>query len=393
MSRRLVVLVGMLSIVFVVMAMCGPSKAFAVQYSFSRVYTGTLFVPYYNPPNPDGPLSAAAINDNGLVAVVDGASLVTTNGHTTTIIAGPGAQNLLNQQDRQVLSMNSSGFVAFRGYASDGTYGILASDGPTTRKIAADSSNGGAFTDIQNYAISINDNGMVAFSGKRSSNFGQSAYIGDGTAIPTLAVSGPANFPSINNSGAIAYGYGFGVKILRESQTYTLPGMFPGAPDINGSGTAAYWVNLDSVQTIVVGDGISPTMYLDLSYYAGISNGYSIDGVAPVVAINDQELVAFLASVTVVQGLPQPGIYTGANPATDKVIAYGDALDGATVTQLYFGRGGLNNNGQIAFTAELSDGTQGVFVATPIPEPSTIALLLAGATSLLAFVWRKRRAA
>ncbi len=51
---------------------------------------------------------------------------------------------------------------------------------------------------------------------------------------------------------------------------------------------------------------------------------------------------------------------------------------------------GFNENGQIAFVADFTDGTSGefVFTPTPVPEPSTWALLAMGAGALL---FRRRR--
>ena len=46
---------------------------------------------------------------------------------------------------------------------------------------------------------------------------------------------------------------------------------------------------------------------------------------------------------------------------------------------------GINNSGQIAFNATLSDGTSGVFVATPVPEPSTVLLLAVGVLGWLGY--------
>lgn len=70
----------------------------------------------------------------------------------------------------------------------------------------------------------------------------------------------------------------------------------------------------------------------------------------------------------------------------------GDMLDGETIEpySISFSRNGLNNLGQIAFTATLSDGTTGVWVATPVPEPSMLILLAAGAIGSFAFVRRRR---
>lgn len=84
------------------------------------------------------------------------------------------------------------------------------------------------------------------------------------------------------------------------------------------------------------------------------------------------------------------GIFIGSDPVTDKVIATGDPLFGSTVTDLRFG--GLNNSGQIAFLAELTDGTEGIFVATPVPESSeALGTLALGALGACYVLKRKRK--
>ena len=51
---------------------------------------------------------------------------------------------------------------------------------------------------------------------------------------------------------------------------------------------------------------------------------------------------------------------------------------------------GLNDLGQIAIGATLTNGQQTLFVLTPIPEPSTYALMLAGMGALAWIAWRQR---
>ena len=51
---------------------------------------------------------------------------------------------------------------------------------------------------------------------------------------------------------------------------------------------------------------------------------------------------------------------------------------------------GLNDLGQIAIGATLTNGQQTLFVLTPIPEPSTYALMLAGMGTLAWIAWRQR---
>ncbi len=69
--------------------------------------------------------------------------------------------------------------------------------------------------------------------------------------------------------------------------------------------------------------------------------------------------MAFRADLTV----SGKGIFVGPDPVVNKVILTGDSLNGSTVTNLSFSKKGLNNLGQIAFYAELADGTRGIFQA------------------------------
>jgi hypothetical protein len=103
-------------------------------------------------------------------------------------------------------------------------------------------------------------------------------------------------------------------------------------------------------------------------------------------AINNRGSVAFTASLD--EG--GEGIFQIADSELHEVITTGDALNGSTVTNLNFFREGFNNNGQIAFFAELADGTQGIFRAerntppTSVPEPASAAgLLVLGALGLI----------
>lgn len=73
------------------------------------------------------------------------------------------------------------------------------------------------------------------------------------------------------------------------------------------------------------------------------------------------------------------GIFSSIEP----VIEVGDMLCGSSVTRLNLndfgeelGNLALNDPGQIVFHFELSDGRQGIVVASPIPEPTAAGLLV-----------------
>ena len=94
--------------------------------------------------------------------------------------------------------------------------------------------------------------------------------------------------------------------------------------------------------------------------------------------------MAFLASLDT-GGI---GIYTGAGFTTSEVIAAGESLFGSTITGFSISPTSLNDAGQVAFSYRLANGTTGIAVATPVPEPSGTALLFGG---LLAILSRRRR--
>ncbi|MBD2774195.1 DUF7453 family protein, partial [Iningainema tapete] len=107
--------------------------------------------------------------------------------------------------------------------------------------------------------------------------------------------------------------------------------------DINDSGDVA----LSNQNTISLFHRASGS----LSAIADTSGQFRIFGFP---AINNNGKLAFGATLA----LGETGIYTGADPVNDKVIASGDTLLGSTVKSVRFSRQGLNNQGQIVFLAE-----------------------------------------
>jgi len=153
---------------------------------------------------------------------------------------------------------------------------------------------------------------------------------------------------------------------------------------INDNGTVAFGMrpldqfdNLISLQNDIIftSNGGSSTTIADTSgSFKSFGNP----------AINNAGTVAFFGTLDT----GGSGIFTGADPITNKVIALGDSLFGSKVVSLDFSTNGLNNSGQLAFLATFEDGTSGIFRANPesisepksVPEPaSSLGLLLVGA--------------
>jgi len=262
----------------------GGTAARAADYTFSRVYSTSQ------------QLFGAAINDNGLVALInENSTLMTTNGLTSTIIASPPftpGMATLNWPTfpavQQVLSLNNSGYVSFRGTMANGTQGVIASNGATTNLIANYSfSYGGAQYTVNRVPTSINDNGVVAFEAGQFSPY--RVFLGDGKGSITRLNDHYASDPAINSSGVVAYntydGATEGVEIQNGAQSLTFPGIgnVLSMPSLNDNGVTAFYATVGGVPKIVVGDGISSTKFTDLGSYPlvssyGIGNGYIFDG-------------------------------------------------------------------------------------------------------------------
>ena len=372
----------------------------ATEYTIAKAYTFASSSVDYT--------AGAAINDKGSVAILDasGSGIIRKDGQTTTTIATSSTGTGLTHYSYagQVLSINNNGFVAFHGYYGEsGVRSVLTSNGVTTNVIASESLGGlpGSIASLADSSMSINDAGMVAFQARLNYGSDWSVFTGNGTADLVQVSTYFGVQPAINSNGAVAYLsgssgelYPSSIQVSTGTNVLTPPGTLGSSygfrPDINDLGTAACIINVDGTSKIVIGDGISSPTYIDGSLYDHFDLGIVDEGAwAGGCAINNQGLVVFNACPDSTHG----EIFAGPNPVTDKIIMTGDTLDGAIVDGVYFSRNGLNNKGQIAFTATLSDGTSGVFVATPIPEPSALILLVIGISCSLGYVWRSRRRA
>lgn len=335
--------------------------------------------------------------------------------------------------------LNNGGFVAFNGTFTDGTTGIFRSNGSSLITIAVENGfsrfgdptinnagqvgfeaslrtpngegifrgDGGAATmiagtrnagdfDFVNAGPSINAAGRIAFIGERivGGNFLDGVYAGDGGAVTAIydttgAFSDFTGNPSLNDNGAAAFlarinsgvgglfvgsggafqtvaddsgifteVFGFSDPSLNERGDVAFTaGTNPDPSDPSGStGTGVFVSRNGTLTTVIEGD---------FSQIASLSDP----------SLNNEGEVAFVLS----PDFTQQFLLTGSDLTGDRVIGTGDLLLGRTITSLTFSREGLNDSGQLTFTAFFDDGTSGVFLATPgaaaVPEPGQIALM------------------
>ena len=393
-------------------AMARLSIAAAVSTTLSLLATGEAFAYTFTKiaefrdsfTNSFGP----ALNDNGTVAFWlylnperTQEALFTGNGKQLTLIAN--SSDPLFRFFVASSEINNKDTVAFWAQLDAGGVGIFTSNGGSITTIA-DSINS-SFKGVGSLPA-INNEGTVLFQAllKDDVGGGQGIFTSNGGLLATIAKTSDPNTAfaaTLNNRGAVAYLKGelidpidpnfaeySTILISHGDSTTTIAdnsGIFSSFGSLignrfalNDENTVVFYANLDDgSQGIFTSNGGAITTIADTS------NSF-ISFRVP--AINNKGNVAF--SATLNTGIT--GIFTGSDPVNDKVIATGDPLFDSTVRSLRFFRKGLNNSGQIAFYAELADGTFGVYRAEPelqsVPEPASVLGLLAvsafGATSI-----------
>lgn len=251
-------------------------------------------------------------------------------------------------------SINSVGTVAFWARLNDGSYGIFTSDGTTVTTIVGPSANSLGTNPA------INDGKAVAFEANGGIFTGSG-----GSTTPVADTSGPfssLSFPSITITGTVAFrgtldAGGTGIFTGSSGSTTTIiddSGTFSGLsfPAINDGGMVVFWASRDAG-----GSGIFTSNGTAVSTIADTDGPFTFFSTP---SINDVGAIAFQGFL-----LSGAGIFTGPDPAGNKVIAVGDLLDGSSVAGLAFSREGLNDAAQVAFFASLADGRQGIFRADP----------------------------
>ncbi|MEQ8958616.1 MAG: hypothetical protein RLP02_11925, partial [Coleofasciculus sp. C2-GNP5-27] len=310
------------------------------------------------------PLLIPSISDSVLIREV----IFTGNGASLT----PIAPNLGIFDVKDINDSNTVAFVAQISSPRHPQHAISTSNGSTSTRIATDIAGLHLFGDIFGN-VAINNYGSVVFkeltfSGNAGNVATFSLVTSDGVNRTTIADdSGSFNSISdkfdLNNQGDVAFGAlldGGGGGIFTGDGDSITPiadtnGSFKsfGALSLNDGNNLAFQAFLDDGSTgIFTSSNGSFTTIADTS---GLFSSFSGFG------INNNGTVAFGAQLDT----GEYGIFTGADPVADKVIAIGDPLFGSTITSLGFSNKGFNDAGQIAFSAQLADGSSGVFRADP----------------------------
>jgi hypothetical protein len=359
--------------------------AYAQSYTFTKVADSAAdgFSPFS--------FECSAINDNGDIAfrtsrvprrgsqLIQGIYRANASGKprlTTIAEFGDGFDFL-----GQIPSINDLGQVAFavRDFNNRDftvTQSVMRGDGKKPVTIASSADGFNTF----GFEPTVNNDGVVAFKGQLT-NFDQGLFSGvggKGSSLTTYYLAsnsqfsefGPLSRPSINDLGRIGFQEsvdtgGAGIFVAQGGGFTTIaapdPNVNVSRPNLNDAGTAAFhrFFNDRAGEEMVTGDGGPLTVIADTNGPFQ-SFGFFLDFVPP--ALNDNGDVAFLADLDA----GGSGIFTGPDPAADKVIQTGDTLDGAVVQSLRFCDDGLNDSGQLAIQATFDDPS--------VPEGTRVAI-------------------
>ncbi len=200
---------------------------------------------------------------------------------------------------------------------------------------------GGAF---QNFSFGQLSNGVWAFQATGGA-------IGT-TGVYTIPTSGGTPNVIADNTTAVPGGSGDFVSLS--------------SPSLNGTRLAFYGTDASGNPGLYTSSGGT------LSVLANSSSGLTIGG-APVTSFGNNVALdgthdAFLASNSLGTAL-----FADFGNGVHDILDTTQLLDGKTISSLIFSKNSLDGN-SVGFTATFSDGSSGVFLATVVPEPGSLAL-------------------
>jgi hypothetical protein len=305
-------------------------------------------------------------------------------------------------------SVNSSGSVAFWGAIRNAstplisTHGIYVGSGGGLTKIARtyepEPGGNGTFSGISS-SPKLSDTGYVAFTADLTGTTGgandnSGIYLGNGTSLATVVREGQGapggngvfdaiNFPWLNNDRTTAF-----YSTLRNTAAGTSDnvGIFTGtggpltqivrtgqpSPDGNGvftalnntlsinkNGDVAFTATLGGTSGVFLGDGT--TMKTIVRSGQPTPEGQGSFGTMLLAAVNDTGTVAFTADLT--DG--KRGIYLADGRETILVGREGDTVAGSTIKSIGFDPKTFNDFREVAYQAILQDGRWSVLLFTP----------------------------
>lgn len=358
-----------------------PAAAAETRYSFTRIADDTTA------PAEVG-VAPAALNDAGQVAFMAGLQpdptgvFVGSGGALTTVVdtsgdfAALGFRNVGTPLANGFASINGSGQATFAGQRRDGHSGYFADlDGsvtiadttPPNVRFEGDvfSSGSGSPTTVEAVVI-INQRArqaiLVGSGGPQTRIADTSLTFAALDLDPRVNASGLVAFHATRRDGSEGIFTGNGAALTTIADTSGPFAAFTDAPAISDAGDVLFQATLRASDTSPRIQGLFLSRGGTITTVVDDSGAFVSFGFAP--AVNALGHVAFEGTTR--WGLV--GIFTGGNPGEDRVIAIGDELDGSRVLDLGTAafRTSLNNNGQIAFTAQLEDGRTGVYRADPL---------------------------
>jgi hypothetical protein len=353
-------------------------------------------------------LGSPVINDNGQVAFIGQRTGDTGKGYFISDNgAAPVRVSTTNADLPGHAQINNAGQIAYTSFYNGAIVDLHRASlaGGDELLAHATSSNFSGYTYFGNNAM-IDSAGDVTTVARRFDHVNFTdlrafpTYSGANNSVsePITTASGPyasftENYPTFdsNDNGDLAFTAqlttgGQGVFLKRNGTITTIINDptnaygFINEVSLNNQGHAMIYAESNNHPALFIYDGNSLTPYV-VADGAGGFNGLNWS------AFNDHDEVAFMGGHT----YSNEGIWIGTDIAADEVIKMGDPLLGSTVKYLSFWPGGLNNNGQLAFYAQLNDGRSLMIVATPAPEPTAGLALLALATGGLLARRRRRR--
>ncbi len=321
-----------------------------------------------------GSISSWTYGDNSAVTVnttITGSSDGSTrgifqgNGSTVAVIVrekngavGPGGGTFTSALESPV--SNSFGHVAFKAGltgTSNGSFsGVFRSASGTMTNIARDNQTvptGGTITGF--FGIpQLNNAGQVAFTATLNSADGATRGVFRGDGVGPLATIA-RHLQSAPGGGVFGAGFESGDMLMNNSGQVLFQAPLIGAPDFSAFG-------------LFRGDGSSLTAIARQGQV--MPGGGNIFTIAADAAFNNTG--AALYNATLANASDDHGLFLSDGRDTLAVVRKAQALGGSTVVNFNIsqftyagGFNSINDAGQVVYTANLADGSNGVFRYTP----------------------------